>query len=71
MFEKDGRDFIVVNKKYSFVVLNPMKPHYFANDKSLSREDLTRHDVKIFSVIPIVDEENFKVIFLDEIDKRD
>ena len=68
VFEKGGRDFIVVNKKYSFV-LNPMKPHYFANDKSLSREDLTRDNVKIFSVIPIVDEENFKVIFLDEIDK--
>ena len=43
-----------------------MKPHYFANDKSLSREDLTIDNVKIFSVIPIVDEENFKVIFLDE-----
>lgn len=71
VFEKGGRDFIVVNKKYSFVVLNPMKPHYFANDKSLSREDLTRDNVKIFSVIPIVDEENFKVIFLDEIDKRE
>ena len=46
-----------------------MKPHYFANDKSLSCEDLTRDNVKIFSVIPIEDEENFKVIHLDEIDK--
>ena len=46
-----------------------LKPHYFANDKSLSPEDLTRDNVKIFSVIPVVDEENFKVIFLDEIDK--
>ena len=46
-----------------------MKLHYFANDKSLSREDLTRDNVKIFSVIPIEDEENFKVIYLDEFDK--
>ena len=46
-----------------------MKPHYFANDKSLSCEDLTIDNVKIFSVIPIEDEENFKVIHLDEIDK--
>ena len=46
-----------------------MKLHYFANDKSLSLEDLTRDNVKIFSVIPIEDEENFKVIYLDEFDK--
>ena len=57
VFEKGGRDFIVVNKKYSFVVLNPMKPLKMQLTKltNLRKEDLIFKDAKEYQA------KNFKL----------